>query len=55
MISLINDVALLFLADPIQYAENVGTLCVAQPYDMVEFSGCLVTGWGKKNIGIIMS
>ncbi|XP_037083401.1 phenoloxidase-activating factor 2-like [Pollicipes pollicipes] len=42
-----NDVALLFLAEPVQLQEHIDTLCLPDP--AVDYTGaeCVATGWGK--------
>lgn len=48
---LLNDIALLFINDPVELAENIGTLCLPpQNYNFDE-TRCTATGWGKNLFG----
>ncbi|XP_053686178.1 phenoloxidase-activating factor 2-like [Sabethes cyaneus] len=49
--STLNNIALLFLDDKLDYAPNVNRICL--PDQRVDFneSNCFATGWGDKSIG----
>lgn len=50
--ALYNDVALIFLTDPLILRENVGTLCLPpQNYKFSSKVRCYATGWGKNVYG----
>lgn len=42
-----NDVALLFLSEPLTIAENVNTVCLPPKNHVFENNQCIVTGWGQ--------
>lgn len=44
---LFNDIALLFLDEPAQIAENINTICLPPPNTIFDHSRCLASGWGK--------
>lgn len=44
--SLKNDIALLFLVEPVILVDNVGTICLPDPKMDVE-GKCIAGGWGK--------
>ncbi|XP_031632936.1 phenoloxidase-activating factor 2-like [Contarinia nasturtii] len=46
-----NDVALLFLAQPVDIAENVNTVCLPNPGDVFDHARCFASGWGKDLFG----
>lgn len=48
---LFNDVALLFLAEPLEIAENVNTVCLPAHGDNFDGSRCFASGWGKDLFG----
>lgn len=48
---LFNDVALLFLASPVDVAENVNTVCLPNHGDVFDGSRCFASGWGKDLFG----
>lgn len=48
---LFNDVALLFLKDPVQIAENVNTVCLPPHGTAFDHSRCFASGWGKDLFG----
>lgn len=45
-----NDLALLFLAEPVELAENVDTICLPDE-DSFDDVHCLASGWGKNEFG----
>lgn len=49
----INDVALLFLSEPVNITENVNVVCLPSPTDVFDGKDCYSTGWGKDNFGKI--
>lgn len=49
--SLHNDIALLFLAKPIDITENVNTVCLPRYGDIFDGSRCFASGWGKDSFG----
>lgn len=50
--NLFNDIALLFLSKPVEYAPNVGVVCLPpQGYVVSEGAKCISTGWGKNTFG----
>ncbi|KAF9415747.1 hypothetical protein HW555_006717 [Spodoptera exigua] len=50
--TLFYDVALLFLAKPVELAPNVGVVCLPAPnVPQEEGTRCLATGWGKDKFG----
>lgn len=46
-----NDVALLFLAEPVEITGNVNTVCLPQQCEIFDGSRCFATGWGKDKFG----
>lgn len=44
---LLNDIALLYINDPVELAENVQTLCLPPQNYNFNYSRCVATGWGK--------
>ncbi|XP_037082744.1 phenoloxidase-activating factor 2-like [Pollicipes pollicipes] len=42
-----NDIALLFLAEPVQLQEHIDTLCLPDPAVNYTGADCVATGWGK--------
>lgn len=47
----VNDIALLFLENPVELADNVNTVCLPPPntgFESVSNERCEVSGWGKK-------
>lgn len=49
---LYNDVALLFLEQPVEIAGNVNTICLPEQGEIFDNSRCFATGWGKDKFGI---
>lgn len=49
--ALYNDVALLILATPYTWEENVRPICLPQPGANFDHSRCFATGWGKDKFG----
>lgn len=49
--NLMNDVALLFLEDSIEIAENVNTICLPSIEEVFDGQRCYASGWGKDNWG----
>lgn len=48
-----NDVALLFLSEPVNITENVNVVCLPSPSDVFDGSRCFAAGWGKDIFGKI--
>lgn len=48
---LFNDVALLFLSEPVAIAENVNTICLPPQDYNFDFKRCFASGWGKDLFG----
>lgn len=48
---LFNDVALLFLAEPVQIVENVNTICLPPQDYTFDLKRCFASGWGKDLFG----
>lgn len=48
---LFNDIALLFLVEPLQLAENVNTVCLPPQDMMFDRNRCFASGWGKDLFG----
>lgn len=48
---LFNDIALLFLSEPVNLAENVNTVCLPPPNQVFDYSRCFASGWGKDLFG----
>lgn len=46
-----NDIALLFLAEPVTIAENVNVACLPQQGDVFDGVSCFASGWGKDQFG----
>lgn len=44
---LYNDVALLFLTEPVEIAENVNIVCLPQQNEIFDHTRCYASGWGK--------
>lgn len=47
---LYNDVALLFLTEPVEIAENVNTVCLPVSGDIFDGKRCFASGWVSKII-----
>lgn len=45
-----NDLALLFLSEPVELAENVDVICLPEE-DQFDDVNCLASGWGKDEFG----
>lgn len=48
---LFNDVALLFLTEPVTIAEHVNTVCLPPQNELFDGSRCFASGWGKDLFG----
>lgn len=48
---LFNDVALLFLTEPVKIAENVNTICLPPQDYNFDRNRCFASGWGKDQFG----
>lgn len=48
---LFNDVALLFLTQPVDIAENVNTICLPPQDNNFDHKRCFASGWGKDLFG----
>ncbi|XP_055316143.1 uncharacterized protein LOC129575928 [Sitodiplosis mosellana] len=48
---LYNDVALLFLTEPVEIAENVNIACLPTQNDVFDHARCFASGWGKDLFG----
>lgn len=46
-----NDIALLFLDNPVELAENVNTACLPPQDFAFDHQRCFATGWGKDKFG----
>lgn len=46
-----NDIALLFLTEPVEIVENVNTVCLPNQHDVFDHSRCFASGWGKDLFG----
>jgi len=46
-----NDIALLFLKNPIEPADHINTVCLAPQNTNFDHKRCFVTGWGKDIFG----
>lgn len=46
-----NNVALLFLTEPVKLAENVNTVCLPPPNYNFDGNRCFASGWGKDLFG----
>nr|AQS60673.1 prophenoloxidase activating factor 2 [Sogatella furcifera] len=44
---LFNDVALLYLENPFEFADNVDIVCLPQQDELSNSENCLASGWGK--------
>lgn len=49
--ALFNDVALLFLAEPIDLGPESDVVCLPRPDEVFDGSRCFATGWGKDQFG----
>ncbi|KDR08623.1 tryptase isoform X3 [Zootermopsis nevadensis] len=49
--ALYNDIGLLFLENPVEYAENVDVVCLPPQGAVSDNSRCFATGWGKDTYG----
>lgn len=49
--ALFNDVALLFLANPVNLAENVNIACLPPQHSNFDGNRCFASGWGKDLFG----
>ncbi|XP_069687104.1 phenoloxidase-activating factor 2 isoform X2 [Periplaneta americana] len=49
--ALYNDVGLIFLDEPVDYAENVDVVCLPPQDAVFDHSQCFATGWGKDSYG----
>lgn len=49
---MLNDVALLFLSEPVVLAENVNTVCLPPHNQEFDGAGCYVSSWGKDLFGV---
>lgn len=47
-----NDIALLILNKPVQFAENIGTICLPAAGQIITSKNCFSSGWGKDQFGI---
>lgn len=47
-----NDIALLFLEQPLELAENVQPICLPSKNDNFKDQRCFASGWGKDKFGI---
>lgn len=47
-----NDIAILILHEPVQFAENVGTICLPKQSQLITSKNCFSSGWGKNKFGI---
>ncbi|XP_046450409.1 phenoloxidase-activating factor 2-like [Daphnia pulex] len=49
--ALFNDVALLFLAEPVDLGPEADVVCLPRPDQVFDGSRCFATGWGKDQFG----
>lgn len=49
--ALYNDIALLFINEPVELAENVQTACLPPQSTVFDHSRCFASGWGKDVFG----
>lgn len=49
--ALYNDIGLIFLEAPVEYAENVDVVCLPPQGAVFDNSQCFATGWGKDSYG----
>ena len=49
--ALYNDIGLIFLESPVEYAENVDVVCLPPQGAVFDQSHCYATGWGKDSYG----
>jgi len=49
--ALYNDIGLIFLEIPVEYAENVDVVCLPPHGAVFDHSQCYATGWGKDSYG----
>ncbi|XP_060525281.1 uncharacterized protein LOC132701417 [Cylas formicarius] len=49
--TVINDVALLILTEPINGADNIGTICLPRQDERIDSKQCFASGWGKDVFG----
>jgi hypothetical protein len=49
--ALYNDIGLIFLETPVEYAENVDVVCLPPQGAVFDHSQCYATGWGKDSYG----
>ena len=49
--ALYNDIGLIFLDTPVDYAENVDAVCLPPQGAVFDHSQCFATGWGKDSYG----
>lgn len=50
--NLFNDIALLFLTDPVEIAPHVNIACLPSQDENIESEKCIATGWGRDQWGI---
>lgn len=48
---LLNDIALLVLREPVEYAANVMTVCLPEQNQVYNDDECYASGWGKTQFG----
>lgn len=48
---LLNDIALLVLREPVEYAANVMTVCLPEQNQVYNDNECYASGWGKTQFG----
>lgn len=49
--ALFNDVALLILAEPVKFADNIDIICLPEQDEVVIDDSCWASGWGKDVFG----
>ncbi|XP_031637633.1 phenoloxidase-activating factor 2-like isoform X2 [Contarinia nasturtii] len=49
--TLFNDIALLFLIQPVEIAENVNTVCLPNADDIFDNARCFASAWGQDRFG----
>ena len=49
--ALYNDIGLLFLEQPVEFAENVDIVCLPPQGAVFDLTRCFASGWGKDTFG----
>ena len=51
--ALYNDIGLLFLEQPVDYAENIDIVCLPKQGAIFDLARCFASGWGKDTFGTV--